>query len=215
MYYLEPLMDWQSGVTTTLQVAVLRETCTPVILERRTRRLRKTTANENSRSELANDLTPLTAIIRAVSRPAKMLIFSPVVLLFALLMGLAYGLMYLLYTSMSEVYESHYSFSIGLSGVAYLGAGIGTFIGLGIIMYFSDRIAIRKANGGPMKPEHRLPPLIYGYLPFPAGFLIYGWTAQYHVHWIVPILGNGFTGIGVLFVYVSKRPHHIVRASKS
>ena len=37
MYYLEPLMDWQSGVTTTLQVAVLRETCAPVILERRTR----------------------------------------------------------------------------------------------------------------------------------------------------------------------------------
>ena len=209
MYYFEPLMDWQSGVTTTLQVAVLHESCAPVLLERRTRRLRKTTANENLRSELAHDLTPLTAIIRAVSRPTKMLIFSPMVLLFALLMGLAYGLMYLLYTSMSEVYESYYGFSIGLSGVAYLGAGIGTFIGLGIIMYFSDRIAIRKANGGPIKPEHRLPPLIYGYLPFPAGFLIYGWTAQYHAPWIAPVLGNGLTGIGVLFVYVSKTtlPH--------
>ena len=184
-------------------VVVMRETFAPVILERKTHRIRKLTGDANLRSELANDLTPLTAILQAISRPAKMLILSPIVLLFALLMGLAYGLMYLLYTTLSQVYEQQYGFSIGTSGLAYLGAGIGTFIGLGIIMYYSDKIAIKKSRGAEIKPEHRLPPLIYGYIPFPAGFLIFGWTAQFHVHWIVPIIGNGLAGIGVMFVYVS------------
>ncbi|KAL2042540.1 hypothetical protein N7G274_005034 [Stereocaulon virgatum] len=69
-------------------------------------------------------------------------------------------------------------------------------------MHYSDKIAVRNANGGEMKPEHRLPPLIHGYLPFPAGFLMFEWTTQLHVHWIVPILVNSLTGIVVIFIYI-------------
>ena len=188
----------------------MRETYAPRLLSRKTDRLRKETSNPRLRSSLASSTpqAPHRLILRAIIRPAKMLFFSPIVFIFSLLMGLAYGLMYLLYTSISEVYENTYHFSIGLSGVAYLGAGIGTFIGLGIIMYSSDKIAVRlaKAKGGEILPEMRLPPMIWGYLPFPAGFLIFGWTTQYKVQWIVPILANGLTGIGVIFVYVSYLP---------
>lgn len=41
-----------------------------------------------------------------------------------------------------------------------------------------------------MKPEYRLKPLPLGAILLPAGFFLYGWTAQYKVHWIVPILGH-------------------------
>lgn len=185
----------------------MRETYAPKLLSRKPDPPRKETANPRPRSSPASPppQAPYRLILRAIIRPAKMLFLSPIVFVFSLLMGLAYGLMYLLYTSISEVYENTYRFSIGLSGVAYLGAGIGTFIGLGIIMYSSDKIAVRlaKAKGGEILPEMRLPPLIWGYLPFPAGFLIFGWTTQYKVQWIVPILANGLTGIGVIFVYVS------------
>ena len=149
------------------------------------------------------DVAPLTAILRAIQRPFKLLIFSPIVLLFALLMGLAYGLMYVLYTTISEVFENQYGFSIGFSGFAYLGAGIGTFIGLGILLYVGDSLSIRLAKGGEKKPEYRLPPLLFGYWLFPTGFFVFGWTVQYHVHWIVPIIANGLTGVGVISVYVS------------
>lgn len=185
----------------------MRETYAPKLLSRKTDRLRKETSNPRLRSSLASSppQAPYRLILHAIVRPTKMLFLSPIVFVFSLLMGLGYGLMYLLYTSISEVYENTYHFSIGVSGVAYLGAGIGSFIGLGILMYSSDRIAVRlaKATGGEIRPEMRLPPLIWGYLPFPAGFLIFGWTAQYKVQWIVPILANGLTGIGVIFVYVS------------
>ena len=119
-------------------------------------------------------LTPFGAVFQAVLRPLKLLLFSPIMLLFAVLMGLAYGLMYVLYTTISEVFEDQYSFSIGLSGLAYLGAGIGTFIGLGILIAVGDRLFVYLSHGGEKKPEYRLPPLIFGYWLFPAGFVIFG-----------------------------------------
>ena len=36
--------------------------------------------------------------------------------------------------------------------------------------------------------------------PLPIGFFFFGWTAQYKTHWILPIIGTSFIGIGALFV---------------
>jgi hypothetical protein len=38
--------------------------------------------------------------------------------------------------------------------------------------------------------------LIPAAFSLPVGLVIYGWTAQYHVHWIVPIIGTFFIGVG-------------------
>lgn len=32
--------------------------------------------------------------------------------------------------------------------------------------------------------------------------LLYGWTAQYHVHWMAPIIGIVIFGMGVVFAMV-------------
>ncbi len=53
-------------------------------------------------------------------------------------------------------------------------------------------------HGGEMKPEYRLPPMFLGGLLIPAGFFTYGWTLEYHVHWIVPILSTALIGFGLL-----------------
>ena len=36
----------------------------------------------------------------------------------------------------------------------------------------------------------------------PIGLFIYGWTAYYHVHWIVPIIGTSLVGLGLLFTFM-------------
>ncbi|UKZ75779.1 hypothetical protein TrVFT333_003473 [Trichoderma virens FT-333] len=54
-----------------------------------------------------------------------------------------------------------------------------------------------------MKPEYRLSPLMVGALVLPMGFFIYGWTAEYQVHWIAPIIGTVVIGVGDLIVYMS------------
>ncbi len=46
------------------------------------------------------------------------------------------------------------------------------------------------------KPEHRILLVIPGMLPIPIGLLWIGWSAQSHLHWIMPNIGALIFGIG-------------------
>lgn len=106
--------------------------------------------------------------------------------------------MYLLFTTFTPVFEEGYHFGIGTAGLSYLGLGIGTVIGVIVNGYASDKLMARSDKGDGPKPERRLI-LMLCTAPFvPAGLFWYGWTAQAHVHWIVPIIGTGFLGFGML-----------------
>ncbi len=52
-------------------------------------------------------------------------------------------------------------------------------------------------------PEQRLLPMIWFSPCVPAGLFFYGWTVEYKVHWIAPIIGTVFIGFGAFFVLVS------------
>jgi len=73
---------------------------------------------------------------------------------------------------------------------------------VGLVYYssVSDRYLKAQAEkeGQGMKPEYRLQPLPVGAILLPVGFFIYGWTAEYHVHWIVPLLGTAIIGVANL-----------------
>ena len=171
---------------------LLRETYPPTLLERKTKRLIKETGNQNLRSKLASSLTPGALFKIAIVRPAKMLVFSPIVLAMSTFMAVVYGYLYLLFTTITEVFEKEYHFSQGAVGLTYLGIGLGMFIGLIGFGAASDRIVKRMSTNGTMKPEYRLPPLIPGAVFIPIGLFIYGWTAEKHTFWIAPIIGTGF-----------------------
>ena len=132
-----------------------------------------------------------------------MLFFSPIVLLLSIDMAIVYGYLYLLFTTITEVFQSTYHFSQGSVGLTYLGLGIGMFLGLGIFGAASDYILKRQSAKGEMKPEYRLPPMIPGAFFIPIGLFIYGWTAEKHVFWFVPILGSSLVGLGLLATFVS------------
>lgn len=72
-----------------------------------------------------------------------------------------------------------------------------------------------KKNNGVGKPEFRIPALVFGsffvpvgvlYVPFPKHPLLppdspsswYGWSAQAHIHWMMPIVGTGIFGFGMM-----------------
>ena len=132
-----------------------------------------------------------------------MLIFSPIVLLLSIDMAIVYGYLYLLFTTITEVFQSTYGFSQGSVGLTYLGLGIGMFMGLIVFGAASDWILKRKSAKGEMKPEYRLPPMIPGSFFIPIGLFTYGWTAQKHVFWFVPIFGSSLVGLGLLATFVS------------
>jgi len=103
------------------------------------------------------------------------------------------------------VFGEQYGFSASISGLSYLGMGIGMMLGIVIFRVLSDKILVKSAKDGDgtMKPEYRLPLMMYGMPVMPIGFFWYGWSAYAKVHWIVPIIGTSFIGLGSLFVVVS------------
>jgi uncharacterized protein YggT (Ycf19 family) len=183
----------------------VRETYAPRILELKAKELRKQTGNPTLRSKLHSGLDPKTHLIRSIVRPTKMLLFSPIVLFLSLYMAVVYGYLYLLFTTITNVFEGTYNFSSKSAGLAYLGIGIGMFFGLGVVGVTSDMGVkyLTKKNGGVTKPEYRLPPMIPAALIIPAGLFMYGWTAEFKVHWIAPIIGTSFVGFGLITTFVS------------
>ena len=75
--------------------------------------------------------------------------------------------------------------------------------GLGLFSILSDKMLKRQAYGGVMKPEYRLPLMVYFTPIMPIGFFWYGWSAVSKTHWIAPIIGTSLIGLGSLFVIVS------------
>jgi len=184
-------------------LVLMRETYSVRLLELKTRRLRKETENPKLISKLDSGLTPKVLFKTALSRPLRMLLFSPIVLLFSLYMAVVYGYLYLMFTTLTGVFEGVYHFSTGIVGLVYLGLGLGMFGGLFIFGLLQNIIVKKYAKSGKeFPPESRLPLMIPGALCVPVGLFIYGWTAQYHVFWFVPIFGTAFVGIGLIATFV-------------
>ncbi|KAL8768282.1 MAG: hypothetical protein Q9209_005421 [Squamulea sp. 1 TL-2023] len=191
-----------AGAITIFAFIFLKETYPPVLLERKAKRLRQETGNSNLKSKLGSDLSKKERFKLAIVRPLKLLVLSPIVLALSIFMAVVYGYLYLLFTTITEVFESTYHFSSGAVGLTFLGIGIGSLLGLFVFGAASDRIVKHKSKNGEMKPEYRLPPMIPGAFIIPIGLFLYGWTAHYHVHWIVPIIGTGCVGLGLLATFM-------------
>lgn len=133
-------------------------------------------------------------------RPIKMLTLSPIVALMSIYAAFVYGILYLLYTTLTFVFEQNYGFSPGETGLTYIGSGVGMFLGLFGVMGASDRLLKSKAakHGGEMKPEYRLLPLMACGWLMPVGIFIYGWTIEYSVQWAVPLFGTLLFGAGII-----------------
>ena len=94
-----------------------------------------------------------------IVRPLRMLFLSPVIAVFCAYEAFVYGLLYLLLTTISGVYVSTYDWSPELSGLAFLGLGVGFFLGIGITGATSDKVIVTltRKNNDVYKPEMRLP----------------------------------------------------------
>lgn len=199
-FYSKQIIYTQSGVLGVASFIFLRETNATVLLERKTERLRKEMGNPKLISKADLKQTPRDMLLRALMRPTKMLIFSPIVLSLSLYGAMLFGLIFLLSTTFPTLFEEQYGFSVGIAGLAYLGLGIGMVFGLILFAVLSDKLLSQKKGGTVARPELRLI-LMKWFAPItPIGCFLYGWSAYYKTHWIVPILGTFIIGLGALFV---------------
>lgn len=194
-----------SGFATIWTFAFARETYAPILLERKAKRMRKETGNPNLVSKLDLGINTGQLWKRSLLRPLKLMFLSLICAMMSLYLAIVYGIMYLLFTTFTFVFEENYGFSQSIVGLVYIGLGVGMLLGLAILGASSDPIMKKlaaKHSGGKMKPEYRLPLLMYAGPFIPVGLFIYGWTAQYQIQWAVPLFGTMLVGVGLLAAFM-------------
>lgn len=183
----------------------LQETYAPVLLHRKAKRLIRETGNAKLRTEF--DRGPNRSLLQtlgvALARPFRLLGTQIIIQLLALYMMFLYGLMYLVLSTFPRLWASEYHESTGIAGLNYLSLGVGFFIGSQACAPLQDRIytGLKRRyvpNGGPGRPEFRVPLMVPGAVLVPAGLLIYSWTAERHTHWIWPNVGAAIYAAGTI-----------------
>ncbi|RAL64300.1 hypothetical protein DID88_002192 [Monilinia fructigena] len=132
-----------AGTLITIGIEILNvETNPRLLIKRKVARLSK----ELNRSDLRSVYDPgnsahhskSSVLANAMIRPLKMLMFSPIVFILSLYMALVYGLLYLLFTTITTVFTDRYHWAPELCGLAYIGLGLGFFLGLIVVARISD-----------------------------------------------------------------------------
>ncbi|KAG8845868.1 hypothetical protein FRB96_002236 [Tulasnella sp. 330] len=191
-------------------IIFLRETYAPVLIAQKTRQLRKSTNNPDLRSMFvkpgqldAHDGGPkvwVRIIAHGLLRPLKMLAFQPILQVLAVYQAILYGTMYLTLTTFSALWVEKYHYGVGISGLHYIALGLGFTFGSQFGARALDIIykRLKARNGGVGTPEMRMPLMLITAFTLPSGLIIYGWSAQHHVVWIVPDIGAFFLAAGVM-----------------
>ncbi|KAG8755599.1 hypothetical protein FRC11_005916, partial [Ceratobasidium sp. 423] len=191
VFYSTSIAD---GVIQLVGFWYLTETYAPAILAAKARALRKSTGDESvctAHEYKRRSTSTWKFISSALFRSIKFLIFDPVTTAMATYMAVLYGTMYLQLTTFASVWTQRYGESIGIAGLNYLFMGAGFTLGAQLGARVLDRIYkyLKERNGGVPTPEMRLPLLAIGSFMLPVGLLLYGWTAEYRVFWLVPDIG--------------------------
>jgi hypothetical protein len=126
---------------------------------------------------------------RAISIPA-IIACQPSSFAILVLIAVFNGLINMILSSLGSVFQSQYDFPPTTTGLSYLGLGIGGVVGLVATPRISDffgKYCIRA--DGSKGLQHVLPVMIIAGPVTSIGLLWYGWSTEYKVSWIVPIIG--------------------------
>lgn len=133
-----------------------------------------------------------------------MLTRSPIVILSTFYTSTAYVYMYFLVTTFPTFFSQRYGFDEGEVGLTYLAPSIGLIIGQFIFGPFLDWYHKRQTRiRGSSLPEDRLTLLLPGNVFIAAGLFWFGWAAQAHAHWAVPLASTIIINLGVFCVFSS------------
>lgn len=184
-----------------LDLIFLQETYPPVVLVEKAAELRRRTSNwgiHAKQEEIEVDFREL--VTKNFSRPLRILVTEPIVLLLSIYMAFIYGLLYLFLTAYPIVFQRIHGMNPGVGGLPYFGMVLGMILA-GVYIAATQPAYNRKleANNGIPVPEWRLPPVIIGGVAFALGLFWFGWSGyRSDIHWIAPTLSGKHSSIRIL-----------------
>ncbi|WWC95614.1 hypothetical protein V866_002479 [Kwoniella sp. B9012] len=204
--WVAALIAFLSLLLCALNVIFLPETYAPYLLRRRAQRLTKYTGKVyKTQQDITAPLNKTKLITNQLKVPWILMFKEPIVFLMTIYMSIIYAILYMQFTSFPLIFQQARGWSPGIAGLAFVGITVGSFIGLGyIIFYENPRYSkLIHARGGYLPPESRLPTVMLGAVVFPIGLFWFAWTGiPITIHWIVPVLATVLIGMGIVLVFL-------------
>ncbi|UKZ67528.1 uncharacterized protein TrAtP1_008685 [Trichoderma atroviride] len=138
----------------------------------------------------------------AALRPLVLLTRSPICLIMSFYGALVYGFLNMFFTTFPTIFGGIYGFQPGPTGLTYIGGGLGELCATALGGWVGNTVYhnLTKKNGDIPKPEFRMPGMLLGSIAVPIGLFWFGWTAQTHQHWMLPIIGSSIFGFGMMSI---------------
>lgn len=112
-----------AGAIEAFFILFLKETYKVKILREKAKACRKATKDSRFHSEYDTKFNASTFITESLVRPFRMVALSPIILLLSLYVSVVFAYTYILFTNMTEVFQSRYGFTTGQASLTFIGLG--------------------------------------------------------------------------------------------
>ncbi|CUM68076.1 uncharacterized protein PRCAT00005791001 [Priceomyces carsonii] len=192
-------------------VLMLPETYKPIILSKRAERGGIELIKPPKDKDYVKNMATVTLL-----RPLKMLIVEPIVLVLAIYISFVFAVLFGFFEAYPIIFEGVYHMSLGISGLLFLGVGIGLMCGA-VFFITIDKMVYnpRNADGTRGKrdkdgnlilgtPESKLLCAEVGAVSLPIALFWLAWTGRTDsVQWMVPIAAGVPFGFGLFLIFLS------------
>lgn len=200
------LLDWRwifwilaaaAGLNALIAVIALRETYATIILQRKASQSESEKRTPSMQGHGNPAISPSALLCRSIFQLFKILL-DPLVAVTAVYSATLSGILILIATTIPFIYSTRYALSELETGLVYIAPGVGMIMGLLISGLLINCMAKRHRHVSKAEKRISVVGVLGGAITAAGGLALYGWAARYNLHWIVPLIGLGIFGFGLL-----------------
>ncbi|KAK2612093.1 hypothetical protein QQS21_001822 [Conoideocrella luteorostrata] len=203
--------NWIVLIMAGLAIALMstvKETYAPKILKRKTARMRKQLDDPRYWCQYDQKISTLHLLKVNLSRPFILFASEPILWFMNFWISIIYGILYLCFVAYPVVFSEHRGWGPGISGLAFVGIGIGTLTAIFAEPLFRRIIhsQAKDPETGKPYPEAQASIMAIGAVSTAIGQLGFSWTClPESIHWAAPIAFGIPFGCGntISFIYGS------------
>ncbi|WQF82588.1 Putative sugar transporter, major facilitator superfamily, MFS transporter superfamily [Colletotrichum destructivum] len=194
------ILSIYDAVLVVIGFFILSETYEPILLSRQASKLSKGTGRPYFTDADRESQGLGVKLSRSLMRPLRLLLTQPILQVVAIFLAYNFGMLYIVLSTFATLWIQRYGQTESQSGFHYIALVIGYTIAAQVGGKVMDRLwrYLKARSGENTAPEYRVPLMVPGAVLIPLGLLLYGWTAERHTHWIVPDIGIGIFGCGII-----------------
>ncbi|KAB8293070.1 hypothetical protein EYC80_007430 [Monilinia laxa] len=183
----------------------VKETYAPAILIKKAAKMRKETGDERYWCRYDQKKSFYDILKINLSRPFVLCATEPILWFWDAYIAIIYGILYLCFVAYPIIYTDMRGWSLGQTGLAFLGIGLGTMLSIVAEPLFRRMINSHKKDPetGKVPPEASVSVICIAAILCPIGQLWFSWTCvPITIHWIWPILAGIPFGAGNTLVFI-------------